>query len=130
MMYTYVCIVFVVIVITRKCLGGLNLTNSAVYNIYRLMSPCVFVCLYACTYVCTLVIPRYEIIYIAIITISHHDNHDILNELNILIRMVTGCTHVYLIIWFNNFTKSILLYNTSRCSQNMYRLRFYVCITK
>ena len=32
--------------------------------------------------------PRYEIIYITIITISYHDNHDILNELNILICLL------------------------------------------
>ena len=32
--------------------------------------------------------PRYEIIYIMIITISYHDNHDILNELNILICLL------------------------------------------
>ena len=35
-----------------------------------------------------LVMPRYEIIYITIITIAYHDNHDILNELNILICLL------------------------------------------
>ena len=76
-----------------------------------------------------LVMPRYEIIYITIITIAYHDNHDILNELNILICLLGVLMYTSL---FGLITSpsQFYFYNTSRCSQNMYRLRFYVCITK
>ena len=77
----------------------------------------------------TVVMPRYEIIYITIITISYHDNHDILNELNILICLLGVFMYTSL---FGLITSpsQFYFYNTSRCSKNMYRLRFYVCITK
>ena len=75
--------------------------------------------------------PRYEIIYITIITIAYHDNHDILNELNILIYVYCMGVLMYTSL-FGLITSpsQFYFYNTSRCSQNMYRLRFYVCITK
>ena len=41
-----------------------------------------------CILIFGIVMPQYEIIYIAIITISYHDNHDILNELNMLICLL------------------------------------------
>ena len=64
--------------------------------------------------------PRYEIIYITIITIAYHD---ILNELNILTCLLDVLMYTSL---FGLITSpsQFYFYNTSRCSQNMYRLRF------